>query len=517
MRRLAQFCVATVSCLALFTCATPPPPPPPAEIWPTAAWPTSTPEAQGIDSGLLADAIDELRASKVPIHSLLVERNGYIVLDAYFFPFANNEPHDVASITKSVTSTLVGVAIGDKAPLDVSAPVASLFPNEMVVDPRMANVTLSQLLSMTSGIDCTPVEGRSLLAQMESTSHWSSFVLDRPLAADPGSRFNYCAGNAQLVSASLTKATGKSASELAREELFAPLGITDVTWPSDPDGISHGFADLRLEPRDLAKLGYLWLHNGRWDTKQVVPADYVKSALTSHADVMPGIEYGYGMWLYPGHEPYEFQANGRGGQRITVIPSLNAVVVVTGGGMDANIVDPWVARAFRSNAPLPEDKPAQDRLERTLARIAAPPPAVVAQTSPSAAYYSGRTYYLPPNPLGVETLTLNFPVTGDAFVHFGFADGTSEDHPIGMEGAPLLSQNIASGLPVAVAGSWSNGSFVLDYDEIARINAYRLVMTPAGAGLSIHLTERSGLANMMLTATDAPPVQNLAGLSAHHG
>jgi len=321
-----------------------------------------------------------------------------------------------------------------------------------------------------------------------------------------------------LVSASLTRATGRSAFDLAREKLFQPLGITDVTWPADPDGVSRGFADLRLEPRDLAKLGYLWLHHGRWEGKQIVPAAYLDDALSPHATVQPGIQYGYGLWLYPGHTPFDFEANGRGGQRITVIPQLNAVVVVTGGGMDANDVTPLIEKAFVSDKALPDNAAAEARLANVAARVAAAPPAVAQAPLPGmAGALANTTWYLPANPLGLQSLALTFSSPDQASVHFGFADGSGEDHAIGLDGAPRLSRNLTTNLPVAVSGRWTMGSFELDYDEIARINAYTLALTPSPDGVVIHLTERSGLANMTMTATSDPEAQRVAGLSGSHG
>jgi CubicO group peptidase (beta-lactamase class C family) len=517
LRHFAPISVAIAACLALLSCATPKPPPP-TEIWPTQGWLSSTPEEQGIDSTALADAIDTLKARGLPIHSLLIERNGHIVLDAYFYPFADHEPHDVASVTKSVTSSLVGIAMGEHAPIDVNAPVVSLLPGLQSTDPRKTQITLGHFLSMTSGLDCGTDRGQSSLAQMESSAHWTNYVLSRPVVADAGSRFEYCGGSMHVVSATLTRATGRSAFDLAREKLFAPLGITDVVWPADPDGISHGFADLRLEPRDLAKLGYLWLHDGSWDGRQIIPAAYLENALQPHANVTAGVQYGYGMWLYPGHAPYDFEANGRGGQRITVVPKLNAVIVVTAGGMDANEVAPLIGRAFVSYGALPANKAGEERLAAAVARVAAAPVCAAAPALPeTTAALAGKTWYLPPNPLGVQSLVFSFPSASQASVHFGFADGTAEDHPIGLDGSSRLSRNLQTGLMVAVSGKWNNTGFELDYDEVARINAYKLVLTPALSGVSIHLTERSGLADMMMTASAVEPVQRIAGLSATHG
>jgi CubicO group peptidase (beta-lactamase class C family) len=169
-----------------------------------------------------------------------------------------------------------------------------------------------------------------------------------------------------VVSAVLTRTTGASASDFARRELFEPLGIENAVWPTDADGVSHGFADLKLQPRDMAKLGYLWLHNGVWEGKQIVPASYLAAAFSPHANVMPGVQYGYGMWIYPEHGhaggPADFEANGNGGQRIEVVPSEDMVVVTTGSGLDANEVAALIAEAPKSDAPLPANPAGDARL-----------------------------------------------------------------------------------------------------------------------------------------------------------
>src|SRR5262249_19337905 len=150
-----------------------------------------------------------------------------------------------------------------------------------------------------------------------------------------------------------------SAAQFARQELFAPLGIEHVTWATDRDGVSHGFSDLRLQPRDMAKLGYLWLHHGEWGGRQIVPSHYLDAALSAHARVERNVSYGYGMWIYPYHGhaggPADFEANGFGGQRIAVVPSQDMVVVITGNGLDANDVAALITSAVRSDEALPSN------------------------------------------------------------------------------------------------------------------------------------------------------------------
>ncbi len=341
--------------------------------WPTDGWPVSTPEAQGIDSATLANALVQIHAHRIPIHSLLIVRHGRIVLDSYFRPFADGRTHNVYSVTKSVTSMLVGIAQATHELPGVDTPVYALLSAGTGDDPRKPQITLAHLLSMTSGLDCRPDGGESLLQQMLRSRHLAAFMLDRPIEADPGTVFDYCGGNSEVVSAVLTKTTGTSAFEFARRELFAPLGITRVSWSTDGDRVSHGWGDLMLQPRDMAKLGYLWLHNGRWGNRQVVPAEYLAEALTSHASVQPGIEYGYGMWLYPGHTPVDFEANGSFGQRITVIPSLDMVEVTTGGGFDANEVARMIAAAPKSDGALAANPEANTRLVTLVAEAAGTP------------------------------------------------------------------------------------------------------------------------------------------------
>jgi CubicO group peptidase (beta-lactamase class C family) len=362
------------------------------DIWPTRGWATSTPEAQGIDSNALAGALAAIRAEHLPVHSLLIERHGRIVLDAYFYPFANNRLHDVTSVTKSVTSTLVGIALGARRLNDLNAPVLTFFPEETAAagDPRKARVTLAQLLSMTSGIDCSPSAGRSFLQQMEGSRHWASFALDRRQAAEPGSTFAYCAGNMELLSAVLTRSTGTSAATFAQRELFAPLGIESAVWPSDADGITHGFSDLRLEPRDMAKLGYLWLHDGVWDGKQIVPASYLRAARTPYANVAMNTQYGYGMWIHPECGPaggaIDFEADGSNGQRIAVIPSLDMVEVITGSGLDANAVSALIVDVAKSDMALPENPAGDARLASHVAAVALAPAMKLAADIPASNY-----------------------------------------------------------------------------------------------------------------------------------
>ena len=466
----------------------------PESYWPTHGWRSSTPEAQGMDSEVLAQAFDYVRQNQIPIHSLLIVRNGYVVLDAYFYPFQEGLVHDGASMTKSITSTLIGIAIGEHKLSGVRQPVLSLFPKRNVAnrDERKDRMTVEDLLTMTSGLDCHVDHGEITLREMMQSKDWVQFMLDRPMMAEPGSKFEYCSGGMHLLSGIISEITGSSELEFARRELFQPLGIEDVIWPSDPQGVSTGWGDLHLRPRDMAKIGYLWLHQGRWEGRQIVPADWLQAATQAHSH--PGgenVEYGYGFWVYPHRNPIEYEALGRGGQRITVTPAENRVVVFTGGDFEPGDIGKFIGESIKSNQPLPENPASLSRLTAAVSAAARPP-----QTSatPMSTIISGRMYVVDANPRELKSFALTFSGPSEALVRLESSDGRVENRPVGLDGVPRLSPGGRFGLPVALQGRWENNStFVFDYNEVASINCYRYRLTFVHDDVSIELSEKTGL------------------------
>jgi len=462
--------------------------------WPTHGWRFSTPEAQGMDSEVLAQAFDYVRQNQIPIHSLLIVRNGYVVLDAYFYPFQEGQVHDGASMTKSITSTLIGIAIGEHKLSSVRQPVLSLFPGRNIAnrEERKDRMAVEDLLTMTSGLDCHVDRGEITLREMTQSKNWVQFMLDLPMLAEPGSKFEYCSGGMHLLSGIISQTTGSSALDFARRELFQPLGIEDVIWPSDPQGVSTGWGDLHLRPRDMAKIGYLWLHQGRWEGRQIVPAEWMQAA--THAHSHPGrgnVEYGYGFWVYPQRNPIEYEALGRGGQRITVTPAENRIVVFTGGEFEPGDIGKFIGESIKSDQPLPENPAGQARLVAAVSAAARP---LEAPATPMSKVISGRKYVVEANPLGLKSFSLSFSGPNEAVAHLESTDVRVEQRPLGLDGIPRLSPGGRFGLPVALQGRWeSNSTFVFDYNEVANINCYRYRLTFVHDDVSIELSEKTGL------------------------
>jgi len=189
--------------------------------WPTQGWRTSPPEEQGIDSESVLRAIDFIEKEQLNMHSLLVIRNGYIVADVFFYPFAPNSKHDVASVTKSFTSTLIGVALHKGYIKSLQQPLLSFFPNRTAahLDADKRAVTLEHLLTMSSGLKCRTWPGEITLFRMMQSPDWVQYMLDLPIKCKPGARFKYSSGGVHLLSAVLHESTGMNALEFAREKI----------------------------------------------------------------------------------------------------------------------------------------------------------------------------------------------------------------------------------------------------------------------------------------------------------
>ena len=464
-------------------------------------WQSASPEAVGLDSSALVEMFDFVRQAEVPVHSVQIVRRGRLALDAYFYPFSAKMRHDVASVTKSITSTLIGLAINDGFLHDVQQPVMRAFQGRAPVnlDPRKQKLTLEHLLTMTAGWDCGFEAKEARLFEMRRAADWLQFMLDLPMVAEPGTRWAYCSGNCHVLSVLLTAATGTNALAFARRELFTPLGIHDVAWPADSRGNNHGWGDLQFHPRDMAKIGQLLLQGGRWGDHQIVPPAWVATATRAHVDRTSNNDrYGYLWWVKGTNYPGMFEAVGRGGQRINVWPAKDLVVVFTGGGFEPGDLAPFILKALRSDESLPPNLEAFARLqERIVAATKPPSPRPVAKIPRMAARISGRKFRLSANSLNLETLTLEFDKSAEAHADLLW-DGHSVSFPMGLDGVERFCTNPLVNLPQAARGEWlDENSFLIRLDLVGGINFYRIALTfeEAGKNLTVRLSERTGVSD----------------------
>jgi CubicO group peptidase (beta-lactamase class C family) len=400
--------------------------------WPTEDWRTGAPEEQGFDSTKLAEGLQALQKNNININSLLIIRNGYVILDAYFYPYNNTIPHKLASVTKSFTTTLIGIAI-DQGKIKLDQPMVSFFPNRTIanLDTRKKNITVRNLAGMVNGFESGCLEGdEETLNAMRTAPDWVQAALDRKVVRDPGSSFCYDSPGMHLLSAILQESTGMTELDFARQYLFGPLGIREAFWQSDPQGTTHGWGDLYLKPRDAAKIGYLWLNKGVWDGQQIVSAAWVADSVTVHSSGGPD-DYGFGWWV----SKDSYYALGRGGQNVKVYPAYNAIVVTTASNFDYDQINPLLVTAFLDpKKPLPANPTGVAKLETTLTALArSPQPWPISPLPDTAKAISGKTYVLESNPIDVATLRFDFSEKTQATMYMKL-QGRDVVWPIGLDG-----------------------------------------------------------------------------------
>lgn len=344
------------------------------DYWPTNGWCSSTPEAQGIDSTRLVDLFEKLKRIPLALDSILIVRNGYLVTDAYFYPFEKELKHPIYSCTKSITSILMGIAIDKGHIKNIRQPILDFFHDKTFtyLDERKRAITIAHLLTMSTGLDTRDSwkYGWSGLMKMIASDDWVQYVLDRKMAAFPGRSFDYSNCASFLLSAIIQRATKMKTIDFAQKHLFKPLGISDLKWTSSPKGIIIGYGELWLKPHDMAKIGWLYLNKGQWDGRQIVSQRWVEASTRKQ---MPGNlfdGYGYQWWI---DKAGYYMAVGHLGQFIFVLPKKNMVVVCTGDMTGPNfynspkLLEEFIIPAAKETAPLPENKKMNAQLKTLIA------------------------------------------------------------------------------------------------------------------------------------------------------
>ena len=321
--------------------------------WPVA----SVNEDNLIDRAALCRMADRLASSAANVHSVLIARGGKLVFERYFtgsdeipgrfygrrvenVTFDADTLHDMKSVSKSVASLVIGIAIDRGLIRSVNEPIFSFFPElEDLRSPEKDRIQLFHALSMSMGlawVEATPATGddNNDEARMNRSRDACRYVLGLATTAPAGQEFFYNTGALALVSAIVRKATGRPLDEFAREALFEPLGITAVEWERRKGDADAG-GGLRLGSRDMAKIGQLVLAGGRWNGRQIVSREWIETSTAPKIKTTDGQSYGYLWWLgraaLNGREVQWVGALGRGGQSIRIVPELDLVVVVTAG------------------------------------------------------------------------------------------------------------------------------------------------------------------------------------------
>jgi CubicO group peptidase (beta-lactamase class C family) len=382
---------------------------------PPAALPRSSPEAQGIPSSAILAFVDAAEAKNLGVHSVMVLRHGHVVAEGWWAPYGQADPHMLYSLSKSFTSTAVGMAVAEKK-LTLDDSVLAAFPEDApaTVPENLKNMRLRDLLAMSTGHHADDVEhGFSFGGDDVLTKAF----LALPVAHKPGTHFWYNTPATYMASAMVQKATGQKVVDYLKTRLFDPLGISGQTWEESKQGVTTGGFGLKIRTEDIARFGQLYLKKGMWQGRRLLTEDWVAAATarqTSNgssptSDWDQG--YGYQFWRCR-HGLY--RGDGAFGQYCIVMPEQDAVVAITSGTRDMgaimNLVWDHVLAGMKPKA-LPADDKGRQALQARLAALAMPvQPGDAA--SPRATELSGRTYAFPKNDDGIEALTVDFAKDG---------------------------------------------------------------------------------------------------------
>ena len=352
-----------------------------ANTYPAGNWQVSTPEEQGMDSQVLAEMLDYIKKYNFNIDSIFVVRNGFNVLETYFWPFSKGQKHNIYSCTKSIMSALVGIAIENAYIQDVNQTIMDYFPDKAFASygDLKRSITLENLLMMSSGLTCRDSylyrwEG---LREMRYSPDWAQYVLDLPMAGSPGETFEYCNGVSYLLSVIIQNTTKTRTLDFAKEYLFEPLGIQDIAWANSPQGVDIGYGEMWLKPHDMAKFGWLYLNKGRWGKHQILPSKWVERSTRGLIPATLFDHYGYQWWV---DSAGYYMAVGYKGQRIFVVPEKNMVVVFTADltGRDSftpkKLLDYYIIPAASSSKVLPANTREKARLDALINSASNAPP-----------------------------------------------------------------------------------------------------------------------------------------------
>lgn len=389
------------------------------------ALPRSTPERQGASSTGINIFFDEVEKSKTEFHSVMVVRHGHVIAEGWWAPYAASLKHSLYSLSKSFTSTAVGLAVSEGL-FSVESPVLSFFPNESPkeVNDNLKAMKVKHLLTMSTGHVKDTIQ-----PMRNSSDSWIKTFLSLPVEREPGTFFLYNTGATYILSAILQKLTGQTLLQFLRPRLFDPLGIEGEDWETNPQGINTGGYGLRIKTEDIAKFGQLYLQKGKWNGKQILSSHWIDEATrtqiasnSSHPS-RPKAEddwaqgYGYQFWRC---RPGGYRADGAYGQFSIVMPAYDAVIAITSESFSMqksmDLVWSYLLPAMDKNKKvLAADNKAQELLQRKLDGLSLPPPQRN-PSSPIVSRISGKEFILDPNSFNAKSITLDFSADSCVFI-----------------------------------------------------------------------------------------------------
>ncbi|WP_339270763.1 serine hydrolase [Paenibacillus sp. FSL R5-0470] len=369
----------------------------------------SLPEEQGISSAAISSFIDAVETQSLGLHSFMLLRHGYVVSEGWWSPYKSDLPHMLFSLSKSFTSTAIGIAVTEKL-ITLDNSVISFFPEEApaTITDNLSNMTIRHLLMMGTGhvVDTMDTLHKS------ADGNWVKAFFSVPVEKQPGTHFLYNTGATYMLSAILQRVTGQTLLEYLEPRLFAPLGIHGATWQSCPRGINTGGFGLSITTEDIAKFGQLYLQKGIWNNQRILPEQWINEATSKHISNGEGdhdwaLGYGYQFWRCQ-HGAY--RADGAFGQLCVVLPDQDAVIAITAASNSIQGILNAVWEHLLPNmkdVPLLEEQALVAKLADQLKNLSIDPPQLQ-RSSFQEDQLNGITYTLDDNQFSLATISITF-------------------------------------------------------------------------------------------------------------
>jgi CubicO group peptidase (beta-lactamase class C family) len=422
---------------------------------PSSSLPRSSPEAQGVSSSAVLAFVEAADKGIDAMHSVVLVRHGHVIAEGWWSPYDAESPHALYSLSKSFTSTAVGLAVAE-GKLSVDDEVLKFFPDDAPASPsdRLKSMRVRDLLRMSTGHQAEP-------ALAGKDDPWTKSFLAQPVPFKPGTHFLYNTPATYMLSAIVQKATGSTVLDYLRPRLFDPLGIEHPTWGTSPQGVTLGGYGLSIRTEDIARFGQLYLQKGKWQGKQLIPESWVSAAtsLQTSNGSNPKSDwdqgYGYQFWRCR-HGAY--RGDGAFGQFCVVMPEQDAVVAITSGVRDMqsvlNLVWDKLLPAMMP-VPLAADDAGRQELGRRLSSLSIRP-----QEGSSAGFARavGKTYVFPANDRKLESIKLEGGDKDGEATLVAKIDGAERRLPCGR--GAWRKGRLAFGSfpeqPMAASGAWTD-------------------------------------------------------------
>jgi CubicO group peptidase (beta-lactamase class C family) len=426
----------------------------------------NNPEAYGFHSSELINLVELASSREISVHSLHVSRFESVFIELYVAPFNDEMLHDVASVTKSIISILTWKAVTDSILTGIDIPAIELLPAKYSQNESSAlqQITVRNLLDMRSGWECGLAGDEAELSAMRRSEEWIQQVLSMPFQSKPGTEFSYCSPNYHVLATILQYQTGDLL-DYARQRLFEPLGIIDFEWQRDPLGVPHGWGDLAIKPADMIKIGQLLENEGIWNQQILLPSDFF-AELSQNIGAQ---EYRLGFWF----SESEYEANGRGGQRITIIPSLNIVIVMTGGGFEPSILGEVLGKSFSGQDKITPDLTGFQQLLNQINDLKKIPSQQTVLDS--FVLFNGSKYSFDENDLSIEALKLT-QNNSNLGLQIWLSDGRIIEHPLRKDGDWSVKTINNMGQAGKIIES-SHKNVVIEFNTLSLINRYTLALS----------------------------------------